>query len=89
VLGVAVGSLVAGALVFAPAASAVSPDVVINEVYGGGGNANSFYKNDFIELRNNSAKPVSVTGWSVQYTSAASRASTRRTRTGPVTTTRP
>ena len=70
VLGVAVGSLVAGGLVFAPTASAVSPDVVINEVYGGGGNAGSFYKNDFIELRNNSAKPVSVTGWSVQYTSA-------------------
>ena len=70
VLGVAVGSLVAGGLVFAPAASAVSPDVVINEVYGAGGNFGAVLTNDFIELQNNSAKPVSVTGWSVQYASA-------------------
>lgn len=27
--------------------------VVINEIYGGGGNAGSTYRNDFIELYNN------------------------------------
>jgi hypothetical protein len=45
--------------------------VVINEVYGGGGNAGSIYKNDFIELYNNSGSPISLVGWSVQYASSA------------------
>lgn len=44
--------------------------VVINEVYGGGGNSGATYKNDFIELYNNSSSPVSLTGWSIQYASA-------------------
>ncbi|MEO5501577.1 MAG: lamin tail domain-containing protein, partial [Ginsengibacter sp.] len=44
--------------------------VVINEVYGGGGNSGATYKNDFIELYNNSSSAVSLAGWSVQYSSA-------------------
>ena len=47
------------------------PSIVINEVYGGGGNNGSLYKNDFIELYNNSNSPVSLAGWSIQYNSAA------------------
>ncbi|TFV88539.1 ExeM/NucH family extracellular endonuclease [Blastococcus sp. CT_GayMR16] len=71
VLGLTVGALVAGGLVLAPAASAApSTTIVINEVYGGGGNSGATYKNDFIELKNISAAPVSVTGWSVQYAPA-------------------
>src|SRR5687767_12205873 len=50
-------------------ASPAAP-VVINEVYGGGGNAGATYKHDFIELYNRSTSPVDLTGWSVQYTSA-------------------
>ena len=45
--------------------------VVISEVYGGGGNSGSTWKNDFVELYNPSNAPVSVAGWSVQYASAA------------------
>jgi len=71
VLGVAVGALVAGGLVLAPAASAASSTIVINEVYGAGGNTGATYKNDFIELKNIGSTPVSVSGWSVQYASAA------------------
>ena len=75
VLGLTVGSLVAGGLALAPTASAEpSKTIVINEVYGGGGNAGATYKNDFIELTNISTAPVSVTGWSVQYTSATGTA---------------
>jgi predicted extracellular nuclease len=70
VLGVVVGALTTGGLAVAVPASAASPDVVINEVYGGGGNAGATYTNDFIELQNNSSRPVSVTGWSVQYASS-------------------
>jgi hypothetical protein len=45
--------------------------VVINQVYGGGGNAGALYKNDFIELYNYGNTPVSVEGWSVQYGSSS------------------
>ncbi len=48
-----------------------SSDLVISQVYGGGGNASSTYKNDFIEIFNPTGAAVSVTGWSVQYASAA------------------
>ncbi|GMA33396.1 ExeM/NucH family extracellular endonuclease [Litorihabitans aurantiacus] len=61
-------------MVIAPgAAAAVSPDapVVINEVYGGGGNSGAVFSHDFIELRNTSSTPQSVDGWSVQYASSA------------------
>ena len=44
--------------------------MVINEVYGGGGNSGSAYTNDFIELYNNGAAAQDLTGWSVQYASA-------------------
>ncbi|MEO7044501.1 MAG: lamin tail domain-containing protein [Ferruginibacter sp.] len=50
--------------------------VVINEVYGGGGNSGSTYTNDFIELYNNSSSAVSLAGWSVQYASAAATGTT-------------
>lgn len=45
--------------------------VVVSQVYGGGGNAGSTFKNDFIELFNSSSSSISLTGWSVQYSSAA------------------
>lgn len=48
-----------------------SSQVVISQVYGGGGNSGAFYKNDFIELFNRGSEPVDITGWSVQYASAA------------------
>lgn len=45
--------------------------VVISQVYGGGGNAGSTFKNDFIEIFNAGSAIVSLNGWSVQYSSAA------------------
>src|SRR5512143_247450 len=50
--------------------AAVSPDVVISQVYGGGGNNNGIYTNDFIELFNRGTSAVTLDGWSVQYASA-------------------
>ena len=46
-------------------------DVVISQVYGGGGNNGALYRNDFIELFNRGASPVNLSNWSVQYASAA------------------
>src|SRR6266581_4578400 len=54
-----------------PAVQASSSGVVVSQVYGGGGNAGSTFKNDFIELFNASGATVIVDGWSVQYSSAA------------------
>ena len=45
-------------------------DVVISQVYGGGGNSGATLKNDYVELFNRGTTPVDVTGWSVQYASA-------------------
>ncbi|KRA53632.1 hypothetical protein ASD77_02880 [Pseudoxanthomonas sp. Root65] len=56
------------ALLFA--ASSAQAQVVISQVYGGGGNSGATLKNDFIELRNNGPTAVDLTGWSVQYTSS-------------------
>lgn len=55
----------------ATTASAASPNVVISQVYGGGGNSGATYRNDFIELFNRGTSTVSLTGWSVQYASSA------------------
>jgi predicted extracellular nuclease len=52
-------------------AGAASPDVVISEVYGGGGNSGAPFANDFVELFNKGSGAVTVSGWSVQYASAA------------------
>ena len=59
--------------------------VVISQVYGGGGNTGSTYRNDFIELHNRGTSPVTITGWTVQYAAAAnaSWASTSLTGTIP------
>jgi predicted extracellular nuclease len=46
---------------------AVSPNIVISQVYGGGGNAGATLRNDYVELFNRGTTSVSVAGWSVQY----------------------
>ncbi len=51
-------------------ARALSMNVVISQVYGGGGNSGAVYLNDYVELFNRSNQPVSLDGWSVQYASA-------------------
>ncbi len=45
----------------------LNAQVVISQVYGGGGNSGATLRNDFIELFNKSAAPVNVSGWTVQY----------------------
>lgn len=52
------------------AAQSAQPDVVISQVYGGGGNSGAEYTHDFIELFNRSSQTATLAGWSVQYASA-------------------
>ena len=53
------------AVALSPAASAVSTDIVISEVYGGGGNSGATLTNDFVELYNLSDATVDLSQWSV------------------------
>ena len=51
-------------------ATVINAQVVINEVYGGGGNSGALLKNDFIELYNRGTSPVTLTGAYIQYGAA-------------------
>ena len=59
------------ALLAVPIASGASPDLVVSQVYGGGGNSGATYANDFIELFNRGSASVDLSGWSVQYATAS------------------
>ncbi len=50
----------------------VAGDIVISQVYGGGGNSGAPFTNDFIELFNRSKQSVDISGWSLQYAAATS-----------------
>ncbi|WP_339824090.1 5'-nucleotidase C-terminal domain-containing protein [Paenibacillus sp. FSL R7-0163] len=66
--------MVAGSVLPAVQTAEAAPDnsnIVISQVYGGGGNGGAEFKNDFIELYNPTNHPVDLTGWKVRYTSAA------------------
>ena len=54
----------------ASAAAFVSPNVVISQIYGGGGLSNAPYANDFVVLFNRGSASVSLGGWSTQYASS-------------------
>ncbi|MEH6437232.1 ExeM/NucH family extracellular endonuclease [Massilia sp. DD77] len=55
----------------ASAFAAPGGNVVISQVYGGGGNNGATWNRDYIELFNRSGAPVSLANMSVQYQSAA------------------
>src|SRR5215467_7345861 len=64
--------LLSSVLVSPPQAVKASANgIVISQIYGGGGNAGSTFKNDFIEIFNADGATVNLNGWSVQYASAA------------------
>jgi predicted extracellular nuclease len=63
-------ALAAGALLAPASAQATSPDIVISEVYGGGGNSGAPLQNDFVELYNRGSTTVPLDNRSVQYASA-------------------
>lgn len=57
-------------LTLATGAAAADKQIVINQVYGGGGNSGTYWTNDFVELFNKGTTPVDVTGWIIQYASS-------------------
>jgi len=53
--------------------------LVISQVYGGGGNAGAYWKQDFVELYNGTADTIFLTGWSVQYAAPTGTSWTNKT----------
>ena len=51
-------------------ASAVSPNLVVSQVYGGGGNTGATHTHDFIEVFNRGPAGAPLNGMSLQYASA-------------------
>jgi endonuclease G len=52
--------------------------ITISQVYGGGGNTNATYTNDYVELYNPTASTVTITGWSLQYAAATGNSWTNK-----------
>ncbi|HUQ64252.1 MAG TPA: lamin tail domain-containing protein [Acidimicrobiales bacterium] len=63
------GLVGASLLIAIPPASASSPDIVVSQIYGGGGSSGATFSNDYIELFNRGTTPIGLAGWSVQYAS--------------------
>lgn len=64
---------------------AVPPgDVVISQIYGGGGNSGAQYTNDYVELFNRGTAPTPITGWTVQYSPAAGSSWSATTLSGTI-----
>ena len=61
-------------LLLPAAAHASASGVVVSQVYGGGGNAGATLRNDYVELFNAGTAPVDISGWTVQYATAAGTA---------------
>ena len=47
-------------------------NVVISQIYGGGGNSGAPFTNDYVELFNADTQVADVTGWTIQYAPATS-----------------
>ncbi|MFN0107324.1 MAG: lamin tail domain-containing protein [Blastocatellia bacterium] len=55
-------------------AANIGPEIVISQIFGGGGGNPNGFKNDFVELFNRGSVTTSLVGWSLQYTPANSGA---------------
>jgi hypothetical protein len=64
-------ALLAALLVFPTGAHAGASGVVVSQIYGGGGNAGATFRNDYVQLFNAGSVTVDLSGWTVQYATAA------------------
>jgi hypothetical protein len=64
-------AFLAALLLFPIAARAGASDVVVSQIYGGGGNAGAIFRNDYVEIFNAGSAAVDLSAWTVQYATAA------------------
>src|SRR5436309_12591524 len=67
----AILALCAALLLVAAGAQGASSDIVVSQVYAGGGNSGASFTNDYVELLNRGSSAVDVSGWTVQYATSA------------------
>ena len=67
--GTAVPSSASSTTFTGAAGPVCNPGLIISAIFGGGGNASATYTHDYVELRNRTAAPINLAGWSVQYAS--------------------
>jgi len=61
----------AAALLVVPAARSASSDMVVSQVFAGGGNTGAPYTNDYVELFNRGPSTVDLSTWSIQYATSS------------------
>ena len=64
-------ALLFAALADRAAAQSASSNMVVSQVYAGGGNSGATFANDFVELFNRGTSAIDISRWSIQYASAA------------------
>ena len=69
-VGAGLALLAAGLTPIAASANPGGSDLVINEVYGAGGNNGALFNADFVELKNPTATPISLAGKYLHYRAA-------------------
>ena len=80
-------ALAAGTVSVVPPTASAATDgsnVVINEVYGGGGNKGAEFDSDFVELYNPTDQPIDVTGWKIEQRAVNNNVGNTHTLTGVV-----
>lgn len=60
----------AAVLFTSAAAQGASLDVVVSQVFAGGGNAGASFANDYVELFNRGSSTIDLSGWTIQYATA-------------------
>lgn len=81
----AIAALVSTCIVVPQASASVDGSTaVISEVYGGGGNKNAPFTNDFIELYNPTGSAIDISGWSVEYFSSKGNSGGKTTLNGSI-----
>jgi hypothetical protein len=64
-------ALLVALLLFPAGAVGSTSGIVVSQIYGGGGNAGATFRNDYVELFNAGTAAVDLSGWTVQYATAA------------------
>jgi uncharacterized protein len=77
-------ALLGGLFLLFAISGAANAQVVISQVYGGGGNTGATYRSDFVELHNNGATSVDLSTWSIQYSSSTGTTWTRSNLNGSI-----
>jgi hypothetical protein len=68
---VLLSALLAALVLLPTAAHASTSAVVVSQIYGGGGNSGAIFRNDYVELFNAGTGAVDLSGWTIQYATAA------------------